>query len=244
MTAAGYGNLSRERSLSRKIITIDGPAGAGKSTISKMLAEKIGFEYLDTGALYRAISLCLSRESIPPIEDEKLVDALQNCRIRLLCGKVLLGDEDVSEWIRSQEVDRIVSGYSALPAVRSFLLKLQRAQVENRDIVADGRDMGSVVFPDAEVRIYLDADPEIRAARRWKELAARGIDVTFNEIRREIVERDRLDMERKISPLKIPIGARIVETSDMSVESVLETIMAILVESRVIGTVQERSERT
>jgi len=242
MTAAGSGPFFRERSLFRKVITIDGPAGAGKSTISKMLAEKIGFEYLDTGALYRAISLCLSREGIPPVENGQLDNALHNCRIRLKRGKVLLGVEDVSELIRSQEVDRIVSGYSALPSVRSFLVKLQRAQAANSDIVADGRDMGSVVFPEAEVRIYLDADLEVRASRRWKELAARGIDVPFNEIRREIIERDRLDMEREISPLKIPIGARVVETSGMSVESVLEIITAILVERRVIGMVQERGE--
>lgn len=214
-----------------RIITIDGPAGAGKSTIAKLLAEKIGYQYLDTGAVYRTIAFCLSRMSIPPVESEILISALKECRISLLNGKVLLGEEDVSSLIRSQEIDRIVSAYSALSAVRTFLIRIQREQAEKNDIVADGRDMGSVVFPEAILKIYLDADIDVRAERRWKELAARGVDVSLDEIRQEVMERDCLDTERKISPLRVPEGACIVETSNMTVESVVEKIMTIISKS-------------
>lgn len=212
----------------KRIITIDGPAGAGKSTIAKMLAERIGYEYLDTGAIYRTVSLCLARMSIPPVESDNLVQALKNCRVNLSNGKVLLGEEDVSDLIRSQAVDRIVSAYSALPLVRAFLIRIQREQAEISDIVADGRDMGSVVFPEAIVKIYLDADIEVRAVRRWKELAARGIDVPVDEIRNEVRERDHLDTSRAVSPLLVPAGAWVVETSNMKAEAVVEKILAII----------------
>ncbi|GAB6281185.1 MAG: (d)CMP kinase [Thermovirga sp.] len=212
----------------KKIITIDGPAGAGKSTIAKLLAKRVGYEYLDTGAIYRTISFCLSRMSIPPIENEILIQALKKCRINLSGGKVLLGEENVSDSIRSQEVDRIVSVYSALPVVRTFLMRIQREQAEENDIVADGRDMGSVVFPKATVKIYLDADIDVRAERRWKEIVARGIDVSLDEIIDEVRERDRLDTERTVSPLCVPEGAWIIETSRLSVESVVEKILAII----------------
>ncbi len=212
----------------KRIITIDGPAGAGKSTIAKLLAERIGYEYLDTGAIYRTISLCLSRMSIPPVESDNLIPALRNCRINLSKGKVLLGEEDVSGLIRSQAVDRIVSAYSALPMVRAFLIRIQREQAEISDIVADGRDMGSVVFPEAVVKIYLDADIDVRAERRWKELAARGVDVSLDEIRYEVRERDRLDTTRAISPLRVPEGAWVVESSNMTVGSVVEKILTII----------------
>ncbi len=210
------------------IITIDGPAGAGKSTIAGLVAKRIGYEYLDTGAIYRATSLFLSRLAIPPVESVKLASALKECRIVLCEGKVLLAGEDVSEKIRSQEVDRMVSAYSALPTVRRFLMRIQREQAGKGSIVADGRDMGTVVFPEAAVKIYLDADLEVRARRRWKELLSRGEEVPFEKLRNEIRERDRRDSEREISPLLVPEGARVVETSDMTIESVVEEILDII----------------
>ncbi|MDO9508778.1 MAG: (d)CMP kinase [Thermovirgaceae bacterium] len=232
MTLSGkQREMNQDKLVSRKIITIDGPAGAGKSTIARLVAKKIGYEYLDTGAVYRTISYHLSRILIPPVESEDLASALENCIITLRDGRVLLEGEDVSGSIRSQEVDRIVSAYSALPTVRRFLMRIQREQAGNADIVADGRDMGSVVFPEASVKIYLDASLAVRAKRRWKELADRGIEATYEEIMREIEERDRMDSAREISPLRVPEGARIIETSDMNVESVAEEILGII-ESR------------
>lgn len=211
----------------KKIITIDGPAGAGKSTIAKLLAERMGYEYLDTGAIYRAISLCLSRKSIPSSESETLISALKDCQVSISGGKILLGEENVSGLIRSQEVDRIVSAYSLLPVVRGFLMRMQREQAETNDIVADGRDMGSVVFPEAIVKIYLDADIDVRAERRWKDLAAKGVIAPLSEIRDEVRERDRIDTEREISPLRVPEGAFVIETTDMTIEEVVEKILKI-----------------
>lgn len=209
------------------VITIDGPAGAGKSTIAKILAAKIGFEYLDTGAIYRTITYCLSSMSVPPVENDLLRSVLIGCRIRLEGGRVILDGRDVSGQIRSQEIDRIVSAYSALPVIRNYLLNIQREQAAT-DIVADGRDMGSVVFPEAALKIYLDADVSVRAERRMHELAARGEKAIIQEILGEIRERDRKDREREVSPLLVPEGAHIIDTTGLEVDQVVEKIMVLV----------------
>ncbi|HPD96965.1 MAG TPA: (d)CMP kinase [Synergistales bacterium] len=215
------------------VITIDGPAGAGKSTIARLLAGRIGFQYLDTGAIYRTIAYCLSRNSVPPVENDFLCSSLACCRIGLEKGKIILDGKDVSDQIRSQKIDRIVSSYAALPMIRRFLIGIQREQAAMSDIVADGRDMGSVVFPEAALKIYLDADVSVRAERRMLELSARGETPEIGEILENIRERDRKDREREVSPLMVPEGAHIIDTTGFDVDEVVTRIMALV--SPVIG---------
>ncbi len=210
------------------VITIDGPAGAGKSTIARLLAVKIGYEYLDTGAIYRGVTLFLSDRSITPMDGAGIAKALDKCSVVLAGRNININGEDVTEKIRSTEIDKKVSAYSAVREVRRFLLKIQRKQSLGRRMVAEGRDMGSVVFPDARVKIYLDASLEVRSERRWKELGARGASITLDEVRRQVEERDRLDSEREISPLRIPEKAHVIDSSGKSPEAVVEEIMGII----------------
>ena len=210
------------------VITIDGPAGAGKSTIARLLAVKIGYEYLDTGAIYRGVTLFLSDRSITPMDGAGIAKALDKCSVVLAGRSININVEDVTEKIRSTEIDKKVSAYSAVREVRRFLLKIQRKQSLGRRMVAEGRDMGSVVFPDARVKIYLDASLEVRSERRWKELGARGASITLDEVRRQVEERDRLDSEREISPLRIPEKAHVIDSSGKSPEAVVEEIMGII----------------
>ena len=207
------------------VITIDGPAGAGKSSTAKKLAQKLGINYLDTGAIYRAIALILAEAEIKPDNDEYLREALSKIRVELKAGKVLVNDFDVSGEIRTPEVDELASVYSALPIVRAALLGLQKEQKNHGSIVAEGRDVGSVVFPDALVKIFLTASPEARAKRRYLERINKGENPDYDEILSAIKARDEYDSKREISPLVIPEGAKILDTSDMTEEQVLQAII-------------------
>ena len=207
------------------IITIDGPAGAGKSSAAKDVARELGIKYLDTGAIYRAIALILAKSEISPDNDEYLREALSEIKIILRYDKVLVNDFDVSGEIRTPEVDELASLYSAVPAVREALLGLQQEQKNYGSIVAEGRDVGSVVFPDAKVKFYLTASPEVRAKRRYDERIAKGKDADYDEILRAIKKRDINDSTRKTAPLSIPEGAIYLDTSDMTEKEAVNFIV-------------------
>ena len=207
------------------IITIDGPAGAGKSSAAKDVARELGIKYLDTGAIYRAIALILAKSEISPDNDEYLREALSEIKIILRDDKVLVNDFDVSGEIRTPEVDELASLYSAVPAVREALLGLQQEQKNYGSIVAEGRDVGSVVFPDAKVKFYLTASPEVRAKRRYDERIAKGKNANYDEILRAIKERDINDSTRKTAPLSIPEGAIYLDTSDMTEKEAVNFIV-------------------
>ena len=207
------------------VITIDGPAGAGKSSVAKNVARELGINYLDTGAIYRAIALILAEAEIKPGNDEYLREALGEIRVELRDGKVLVNDFDVSGEIRTPEVDELASVYSALPVVRQALLGLQQEQEKHGSIVAEGRDVGSVVFPDALVKIFLTASPEARAKRRYSERISKGKPADYDAILAAIVERDKNDSTRAASPLTVPEGAVYLDTSDMTEQQVTQFII-------------------
>ena len=204
---------------------IDGPAGAGKSSVAKRTALELGIKYLDTGAIYRAIALILAKSEIKPDNEEFLREALSEIKIELRGSSVLVNDFDVSGEIRTPEVDELASIYSAVPAVRKALLSLQQDQEKYGSIVAEGRDVGSVVFPDAKIKFFLTASPEARAKRRYLERINKGKEANYDEILQAIKQRDENDSKREISPLSIPDGAIFLDTSGMTEDEVLNFIL-------------------
>ena len=207
------------------VITIDGPAGAGKSSIAKRTAAALGISYLDTGAIYRAIALLLAQSEVKPDNEDYLREALSKIRVELRDGKVLVNDFDVSGEIRTPEVDELASVYSALPVVRKALLGLQQEQEKHGSIVAEGRDVGSVVFPNAQVKFFMTASPQARAKRRYTERISKGKDANYDEILAAIIERDKHDSTRDTAPLSVPEGAIYLDTSDMTEDQVLEFVL-------------------
>ena len=207
------------------VIAIDGPAGAGKSTVARRVAAALDVSYLDTGALYRALAYYLDSRAIPPQENDLLKTALGDVSVEIDGQKVYLNGDDVSSLIRTPAVDKIASLYSALPSVRKKLLNLQREQAQKGGLVADGRDMGTVVFPHAQVKIFLTASAEIRAKRRYDELSARGVTVDYEKLLNEIRARDDADAKRAIAPLRQAEDANLVDSSDMSIEEVVGAIV-------------------
>jgi cytidylate kinase len=211
------------------IITIDGPAGSGKSTLAKNIASKFGFFYLDTGATYRALALAAKRLGLDEGSPDRVAELAENCRIELLGApdnqRVLLDGEDVSEQIRPPDISDLSSRVSTVPRVRRALVNLQRRMAEGHDVVLEGRDTGSVVFPDADLKIYLDASIEERAKRRaddWDE----GAELV--KIESEIARRDERDRTRPDSPLVVPDGAVIIDSTALSAENVLGRIIGIM----------------
>jgi cytidylate kinase len=214
------------------VVTIDGPSAAGKSTTARGVAARLGFLYVDTGALYRALALRLQSSGGSP-DDARAVDtSLAGARLDLSGSAedphVWLDGRDVSEAIRSPEIGELASRLAALPAVRRRLVEIQRALRERGPLVAEGRDLGTVVFPDAEVKIFLDADLETRAQRRARELEARRFAGTIDEVREEIARRDARDRGRADSPLKPAEGARVVDGSARDVEGVVEEVLRVV----------------
>jgi CMP/dCMP kinase len=207
------------------IVTIDGPAGVGKSTVTKALAARLGFEYLDTGAMYRAVALAMLRRAIPPDDEARVANTLGELRIEMPPGRVVLNSEDVTALIRSPEVSRGASKVAAIPAVRRFLVDVQRRAAAGRNIVCEGRDQGTFVFPDAERKFYLVADPRIRAERRAAELTARGEHVTIEAVLADQEERDRRDSQRDFAPLKPAPDAVVVDTTHLTAEEVLTKLV-------------------
>ena len=215
-------------------IAIDGPAGAGKSTIARSLAAKLGYIYVDTGALYRAVGVNAMRKGMDTKNAEQVTSILGETKVslRFVDGeqRVFLGDEDVSLAIRTPEASMAASNVSAIPAVREFLFDLQRNIAKENDCLMDGRDIGTVVLPDAQVKIFLTASAEVRAKRRYDELLAKGMKAEYNEVLEEMIQRDYQDSHRAIAPLKQADDAVLVDTSEMNLEQVLETLENIVKE--------------
>ncbi|MEY2795621.1 MAG: Cytidylate kinase [Planctomycetota bacterium] len=215
------------------IVTIDGPAGTGKSTVAHRLARRLGLEFLDTGAMYRAAALRALELGIDPADGERVAALVRDLEIRFdwRCDPpdLLVDGESVGDRIRTQEVTRAVSAVASNPIVRAAMVEAQReiASLHPR-LVTEGRDQGSVVFPDAHVRIYLDARPEIRARRRVEQLAAKGIVTCEAEVLAQILERDRSDSTRRDGPLVCPRGADVVDTSDVDIDDVIDRLESIV----------------
>lgn len=225
-----YCKAERRPDLKRIIITIDGPAGSGKSTTARLVAQRLSYIYLDTGAMYRAITLKAMRAGID-IDD---VDGLERLarqtdvtvRTEIDGTRVILDGEDVTRMIRGREVTQNSSAVAAVKGVRTRMVELQRRIGAHGGIVAEGRDIGSVVFPDAETKIYLDADIGCRAARRKKELEAKGTEVTLEKMEQEIGARDAYDSQRQHSPLVVPEGAVVIDTTDLTIDEQVERVVA------------------
>lgn len=214
------------------IVAIDGPAGTGKGTVAKLISERLDFVYIDTGAMYRCITLKMIRENISLDEEEKIKDLLERTKITFknLDDKqhVYLDGEDVSDLIRKPNVNELVSPVSAIKIIRIKMVELQRKLGEEGNVIMEGRDITTVVFPNAEVKIYLDAKLEIRAERRYKELIARGTDVTYEDTLESIRKRDKNDMEKEMGALKIAEDAVVIDTSNMTIEEVYDKIKEII----------------
>lgn len=212
------------------VIAIDGPAGAGKSDISKMLAAQLGFAYLDTGAMYRAIALKALRGGVELDDSAALGDMLACTELDVRCSRegapeVVLDGEDVTGLLRTQQVGDAASRVSALKLVRQWLLEAQRSIARSGDVIMDGRDIGTEVLPDAEVKIYLTASCEVRARRRLAQLLQKGEHAELDDVMREVRERDERDMTRDVSPLRQADDAVLVDSSDMTREEVVKAIM-------------------
>jgi cytidylate kinase len=210
------------------IVTIDGPAASGKGTVAKGLAGRLGFAYLDTGAMYRAVALAATRAGVSCDDAAGVAAILPTIHIEMPPDRVLLNDEDVTEVIRTPEVSQGASKVAAIPAVRAFLVPQQRRIGEGRDIVCEGRDQGTVVFPDAPVKFYVTADVRVRAERRYKELVERGVETTLEREVAELTERDRRDSSRADGPLRQPDDAIVIDTSGRTVESVLDEMEEVI----------------
>ncbi len=210
----------------KRVITIDGPSGAGKSTIAKLLARRLGFQYLDTGALYRAVALYLrTKGAEEDISDKEIERLLQGLSVNFSDGKVYINSEDVSEKIRTPEIGHYSSVFSARAPVRAFLLGIQQAFPERYDTVAEGRDMGTVVFPNAWKKFFLTASTEARARRRFEQLQAMGSPITMEEAIRDVKERDERDSKRALAPLKKPDDAITIDTTTLTIEETLKKIL-------------------
>ena len=210
-------------------VAIDGPAGAGKSTVARAAAKDLGFIYVDTGALYRAIGVYCLRNSIVTTDAEGVGAILGDITVELKfidgVQHVFLNGDDVSTEIRLPEASMAASNVSAIPAVRAFLFDLQRNIAANNNCLMDGRDIGTVVLPDAQVKIFLTADPEERAMRRFKELQEKGSNVTYEEVLEDLKVRDYNDSHREIAPLKPAEDSKIVNTTGMTLEESIESIV-------------------
>lgn len=217
-------------------VALDGPAGAGKSSIAKKAAKALDYIYIDTGALYRTIGLAASRNNVEPKPSQEVEDLLSKIKVELTFNEkgeqiVLLDNEDVSGLIRTPEASMMASKISAIPSVRTYLLDLQRNMAKTNNVIMDGRDIGTVVLPDAQVKIFLTASPEIRAERRYKELLEKGMDVNYDDILKDVIERDYNDTHRETAPLKPAEGCIIVDTTDINFEQSVEKIISVIKEN-------------
>ncbi|MBI5640246.1 MAG: (d)CMP kinase [Nitrospirae bacterium] len=213
----------------KNVIAIDGPSGAGKSTVAKLLSKELGFDYLDTGALYRAVALGLTKGGIDEnASDDGIAAALEDIRVEFRDNRVLLNGTDVSHDIRSPEASHFASVFSARRPVRAYLLGIQRDAAMHADLVAEGRDMTTVVFPEACAKFYLDASVGERTRRRTLELSSRGFEADEDRIRLDITERDIRDSRRALAPLRKADDAHFIDSTGLAVEEVFEKIIGII----------------
>lgn len=220
-----------------KSIAIDGPAGAGKSTIARKVAEKLSFIYVDTGAMYRSMALYFIRHDIAAQDEEKIAAACPDIDVSIAYQdgeqQVILNGENVNGLIRTEQVSMMTSDTSKYPVVREKLLSLQRGLAEKKNVIMDGRDIGTCVLPNADVKIYLTASAAERARRRYKEQTERGVDCDIKEIERDIIARDEQDMNREVAPLRQAEDAVLVDSSDMTIDQVVDEIIRIYQEKTV-----------
>ena len=219
------------------IVAIDGPAGTGKGTITKLISKELGLVNIDTGAMYRCVTLQTLRQGITSIEEkEKIIQIAKNIDIKMKNEgeeqQVYLNGENVSKEIRSKEVSAFVSPVSSIPEVRKIMVELQRKMAQNTDVIMEGRDITTVVFPNADVKIYLDATPEERAQRRFKQNKENGIDIPFDEILKNVKERDYIDSHREIAPLKKADEAIYIDSTGMTIEEEANEVIKIIEEKR------------
>ena len=212
---------------SHVIVAIDGPAGSGKSTTSRLLAHKLGISYLDTGAMYRAVALHFVQNELLT-SDENLSSIIDSIRIDIKNNSVYLNDVDVSSKIRTQGVSSLVSEVSCLPLVRSKLVEIQRSISRNQSIVIDGRDIGTVVFPNADFKFFVTASIEVRAVRRYEEMKLSDDNIDINQIMMDIRERDRIDSSRSHSPLVKANDAILIDTTDLDIDQQVNRILEII----------------
>ena len=210
------------------IVAVDGPSGTGKGTITKLVAEKFGFQYLDTGAMYRCVTLKLLNEKISIEDTEKIEKILKDIKIELDGDKIYLDGEDVSKRIREEDVTNNVSQVSHIPIVRTSMVELQRRISEGKDVILDGRDIGTNVFPNAEVKIYLDASTEERAKRRFKQNQEKGIDIPFEEVKKNIEFRDNNDKNSTVGALKKADDAVYIDTTKLSIKQVERKVVKVI----------------
>jgi len=217
--------------MERLIITVDGPAGTGKSTVSKMFADRIGYTYLDTGALYRAVAYRTKMEGISAEDNALLFVFCKDLEITVVLEdglmRIRINGDDITDKVRTEEIGMLASKISAVPFVREMLLPVQREAAGNGGVIAEGRDMGTVVFPDADIKFFLNAQGTERAKRRYQQLYDRGERPDFNEIRRDLEIRDRQDTGRNVAPLRPSENAVIIDTTEMNVGSVVDTMIAV-----------------
>ena len=214
-------------------VAIDGPAGAGKSTIAKRVAKELGYLYVDTGAIYRTVGYHMSLMGIGPKDKDGIARCIDDVNIQIDyqadgVQHMILNGQDVTELIRSPEMSMMASGVSAQSCVRDYLLDMQRSLARTHNVVMDGRDIGTVVLPHAQVKIFLTASAEVRADRRFKELTAKGEQVKYEDVYLDIVKRDEQDMNRKIAPLKCAADAEVLDCSYLSIDQVVAEMKAII----------------
>lgn len=213
-------------------IALDGPSGAGKSSLAKLIAEKRHIVYVDTGALYRTVGLYMKRHGISPDDGDAVVSSLPNVRLSMQFkdGRqcILLEGEEVGDAIRTSEISSYASKVSAIPAVRAFLLDTQRDIARHTSLIMDGRDIGTVIFPDAKVKIFLTASPEARAKRRTEELASKGMPERYEDVLAQMVERDKNDKERTVAPAIAAPDAVLLDNSDLDLAGTVEAALAII----------------
>ncbi len=213
-------------------VSIDGTSGSGKSTTARLVAQRLGFLYIDTGSMYRAATLRVITLGVDPHDEKGVIELVLNSDIRLENNKgrvkVLLNRKDVTKDIRSPKVTRLVSLISSYRDVREYLVALQREMSENNNVVCEGRDIGTVVFPNADVKIYIDCSIDERAKRRLLDLKRANVRSTFDEVKQELKKRDKMDSEREFSPLRIPEGAEIIDTTNITIEEQVERVLDLI----------------